>query len=78
MVGSVLPGHVRSGWNARRNRKTGIAMLVVMGLLMLSGLLLYYGSEDAHDAVVLGHWVAGFMAVAAFPIHLIIGYQLNR
>jgi len=78
VMGSVLPGHVRSGWNARRNRATGVTLIAVMVALMASGLLLYYGNEEARDTVVWWHWVIGFVSVAAFPLHLLVGRWLRR
>ncbi len=76
--GAVLPGHIRSAWNARRNRASGVAMALVMAALMLSGLLLYYGDEEWHDSVLWAHWIVGFIAFAAFPLHLILGRLINR
>jgi len=75
VLGSVLPGHVRGAWYARRNRATGVLMLAVMVALMATGLLLYYGSEEARDTTVLVHWAVGLAAVAAFPLHLVVGRQ---
>lgn len=72
-IGAILPGHLRVAWIARRNRVSGIAILLVMALLMLSGLMLYYGSEELRDASVLTHWIVGGAAVAAFPLHLVLG-----
>lgn len=76
--GAVLPGHIRSAWNVKRNRGSGSAMIVVMAALMLSGLLLYYGDEEWRDRVVWAHWIAGFIAFAAFPVHLALGRLANR
>ena len=75
--GAVLPGHIRSSWKAGRNRSTGIAMITVMAGLMLSGLLLYYGDEEWHDGVLWAHWIGGFIAFAAFPLHLVLGHRAN-
>ena len=75
--GAVLPGHIRGAWNVRRNRGSGIFMTLVMGALMLSGLLLYYGEEEWHDAVLWAHWLAGFAAFAIFPLHLVLGHRAN-
>jgi hypothetical protein len=75
--GAVLPGHIRSSWNAGRNRASGIAMIAVMASLMLSGLLLYYGDEEWHDAVLWAHWIGGFLVLAAFPLHLVLGHRAN-
>jgi len=76
--GAVLPGHVRAAWNARRNRSSGVAMVVVLAALMASGLLLYYGGEEWREGVVWSHWVAGFLVLAAFPLHLVLGRRGNR
>lgn len=78
VLGSVLPGHVRGAWHARGNRATGVAMLAVMTVLMLSGLLLYYGAEEARDTTVRVHWLIGLGAFAAFPLHLIVGRRQYR
>jgi MFS family permease len=75
--GAVLPGHIRSSWKARRNRASGIVMIAVMAGLMLSGLLLYYGDEEWHNAVLWTHWIGGFVAFAAFPLHLVLGHRAN-
>lgn len=71
--GAVLPGHIRSAWRVRVNRLSGAAMVLVMAALMLSGLLLYYGEEEWHDSVLWAHWIVGFIAFAAFPLHLVMG-----
>lgn len=75
--GAVLPGHIRSAWNVRRNRGSGVAMIVVMTALMLSGLLLYYGAEEWHDGALWAHWIVGGAAFAAFPLHLVLGHRAN-
>lgn len=76
-VGAVIPGHIRSAWNARRNRGSGILMIAVMAMLMLSGLLLYYGDEAWHETALWLHWIVGFSAFAALPAHLILGQRAN-
>ena len=70
--GAVLPGHVRAAWNGRRHRISGSLMLAVMALLMLSGLLLYYGDEEGRDLTLWLHWGAGFAAVAVFALHVAV------
>ena len=75
--GAVLPGHIRGAWNVRRNRGSGLAMIAVMAALMLSGLLLYYGEEEWHEAVLWSHWIAGFVSLLAFPVHLVMGRLAN-
>ncbi|MEY5100592.1 MAG: hypothetical protein RJA36_3311 [Pseudomonadota bacterium] len=76
--GAVLPGHVRAAWNARRNRASGVAMIGVLAALMGSGLLLYYGGEEWREGVVWTHWVVGFLVLAVFPLHLLLGSRGAR
>ncbi len=78
VFGAVLPGHLRAAWIARRNRASGVLMIAVMSALMLSGLLLYYGSEEIRDNVVLTHLVVGFAAFAVFLLHLLLGRRHTR
>jgi hypothetical protein len=46
-VGSMLAIHVPSGWRLRQNVSSGIFMLALMGLLTLTGWLLYYVSGES-------------------------------
>ncbi len=76
--GAILPGHLRAAWIAKRNRVSGVMMIAVMSVLMLSGLLLYYGNEEMRDGVVLTHLVVGFAAFAVFLLHLLLGRRHPR
>ncbi len=78
VFGAVLPGHLRAAWIAKRNRASGVLMIAVMSALMLSGLLLYYGSEEIRDNVVLTHLMVGFLAFAVFLLHLLLGRRPQR
>ena len=60
-------------------------MLFVLSALMISGLLLYYGSEEMRDGVQWTHWIVGFASIAVFLLHLVIGkraqfknYDVNK
>lgn len=71
--GAVMPVHIRAAWNARRNLSSGILMLAVMAILALTGLGLYYGSEEQHELFLWGHWLLGGAAFMAMPLHLALG-----
>lgn len=46
LLGTLLPVHVRHSWHARRNRANGAFFLTTVGMLTLTGYLLYYlGNE---------------------------------
>ena len=62
LLGTLLQGHVRQAWNARRSRVTGGGMLAGVALLVASGYGLYYlGGEETRAAVSLLHWVVGLV-----------------
>jgi hypothetical protein len=73
--GAVMPAHIRVAWNARRNRTTGITLSALLSALMLTGLLLYYGSEDWRDTVIWSHWVMGALGLWLFPLHFVWGQR---
>src|SRR5450755_4600709 len=59
VIGSLLPRHVRSGWIRRRNIVTGVTVTATMTILAVSGLALYYGSEDLHQPAKWLHVIVG-------------------
>jgi hypothetical protein len=63
LLGTLLPGHVRRGWRARRNRANGVFFLTAMAFLTLSGYLLYYlGDESWRQAASRFHLWLGLAA----------------
>jgi hypothetical protein len=73
--GAVMPAHIRVAWRARRNRTTGIMLSTLLIALVISGLLLYYGSEDIRQAIVWSHWVMGGLGMMLFPLHFVWGQR---
>ena len=74
-MGAVMPAHIRLAWNAQRNRTTGVLLCSLLGVLMASGLWLYYGSEDLRDAAVWSHWIFGGAGLLLFPLHVLWGQR---
>lgn len=74
-TGAVMPAHIRLAWNAQRNRTTGVLLCSLLGVLMASGLWLYYGSEDLRDAAVWSHWIFGGVGLMLFPLHVVWGQR---
>ena len=71
LLGTLLQGHVRQAWNARRSRVTGGGMLAGVALLVASGYGLYYlGGEETRAAVSLLHWVVGLVLPAWLVWHV--------
>jgi len=73
VVGSLLPVHLRLAWRTRRNRTSGLGSLTIVGGLALTGLLLYYGSEEGRDVARWSHIVAGLAVLTALPLHVWLG-----
>jgi cation transport ATPase len=77
VFGALMPVHIVQNWQRRVNRYTGLAVLVVVGLLVLSGYGLYYIAEDKPRAVAsVLHWVIGLAASGALALHVLIGKRL--
>ena len=69
--GSVLPGHVRRAWVARRNRISGTFFFSLLALLIATGYGLYYLGEDSVRASVSAvHWLVGLGMPALMGWHI--------
>lgn len=72
LIGGLLPAHVTLGWTLRRNRSSGVGLLVVCALLTLTGYLLYYlGGERAREASSYIHLALGIALPFVFAVHLV-------
>jgi cation transport ATPase len=71
ILGTLLPGHVRFAWHARRNRPNGIALIVFLAFLALSGYGLYYfGSERLRSWTSWSHLVVGLALPGMLILHI--------
>lgn len=73
VIGGLLPLHIRLAWHTRRNLWSGVVTLSMMGMLGLSGLLLYYGNEESRDIVRWLHISIGVLAIIGVPLHVWVG-----
>lgn len=71
VFGTISMGHIRLGWILRKNKATGIGNIATLSLLILTGLGLYYGSEEIRDLAVTLHWVFGLVFLAVLALHLV-------
>ncbi len=71
LLGTLLVGHVRRAWHARKNRKNGAFFLTAVSLLTLSGYVLYYtGNEAVRNAVSNFHLWLGVAAPVLLFWHI--------
>lgn len=69
--GAMIPVHITGGWNAKRNRKSGIILIATLLLLGATALGLYYlGNEVLRTAASAIHWVVGLIALPLLLTHL--------
>lgn len=72
LTGIILEGHVPAAWSKRRNRYTGLGLLAAMGLMALTGVGLYYLSDDRMRGwTSVAHWTVGLAALAVLVPHAI-------
>jgi len=73
-AGMLLPVHVRLGWNAVRNRVSGLTLVIVGAFLTLSGLALYYASAEGFRGWSSTlHWVVGIVLPLTLIVHVVRG-----
>jgi hypothetical protein len=75
LLGFLWGTHIVKRWRLRRHRKTGGVLFVVMGVLVLTGYLLYYVSGDqTRDVTAYVHWILGL----AMPLSLLAHWLIRR
>ena len=75
MIGAMLVSvHIRLGWNSGRNRLSGLVLVAISLVLLLTGLALYYSTGERMRAIVrLSHWVIGLTIPVAVIVHIVRG-----
>jgi hypothetical protein len=79
LIGTLLTGHVKSAWRARRNRGTGVLLLSIFGILTISGYMLYYaGGEKLRVWTSWTHLAVGLALPILLLIHVLLGKKTRR
>lgn len=74
ILGTLLPGHVRLAWHARRNRPNGIALVAFLLFLVVTGYGLYYfGNERLRSWTSWSHLAVGLVLPAKLILHIWVG-----
>lgn len=77
VVGGLLPLHVRLAWRVRRNLWSGVVTMATMSALAVTGLLLYYGTEEFRDWTRWTHIGVGLAGSLLIPMHVWLGRRRN-
>ena len=79
LCGWVWAVHVRPWWRNGHRRSSGVLLSAAIGLLIASGYLLYYASDDAlRHAVAVVHWVVGLALGAITIVHVARGRRYRN
>jgi len=73
LVGAALPQHISVAWKAKRNRGGGGLSTFLLGLLLGSVMVLYYGNASFHDEARWVHIALGIFLLILFPWHILRG-----
>lgn len=74
VVGSLLPGHIARAWRLRVNRRSGLLMLSLVVLLVVTGYGLYYvGDEETRPWISVVHWLVGIVSGVGLVLHVRLG-----
>ena len=78
IIGALWVIHIRAGLARRKNHYSGIAMVVLMALLLLSGIGLYYAGDEllGRLSVVL-HLATGLLLPLSLGVHIVMARRLN-
>lgn len=75
-LGSVMPFHIKAGYKSKRKWLSGFSQLTFLGVLLISGALLYYGPEEIRDGVIATHWIVGLLFFSIFLLHAFIRLKI--
>jgi hypothetical protein len=79
MLGVLIPIHIQRAWRGRLNRFTGIAMMTLNVVLVVTAFGLYYaGSDTLRGWISDIHIAAGLVFPAIITVHILIGRHRKR
>ena len=79
LLGALIPLHIQGNWARGRNRWTGIVMLALDAVLIVTAYGLYYsGSDSLRGWASDLHIAAGFALPAWVGVHVWLGRRARR
>ena len=79
VLGSLVRGHLRTGWRMRLNRPSGATVTAANAWLVVSGWGLYYiGAESWRPAISSSHWIVGLVLPVVLAVHVQLGRRSRR
>jgi cation transport ATPase len=79
LLGALIPLHLQRAWRGRRNRATGLAMVIFNAILIATAFGLYYlGSEMLRAWASALHIGVGLVLPIMALVHLLVGRRTMR
>jgi hypothetical protein len=79
LLGALVPLHVQRAWRGRKNRVTGVTMVTLNVVLVVTAFGLYYaGSDVVRPWVSDAHIAIGMILPVLFTIHVSLGRRSSR
>jgi len=73
MFGVLWGTHITKRWKAKRHRRTGGLLFLIVAALSVTGYLLYYVGDDAvRELIAKSHWIIGLALPLPFLLHWLI------
>jgi hypothetical protein len=77
--GAMIPTHMRATWRGRVNRGSGLSMVSLVVILVVTGYGLYYAAdENIRPWISAAHWAIGLAAAAAILLHRALGQRATE
>ena len=71
-LGSVLPFHLKAGYQSKRKWFSGFTQLGFLLILLITGGMLYYGPAEFRELTIQLHWLTGLVFFAIFIFHSLV------
>ena len=79
LLGALFPLHMQRAWRAHKNRMTGIAMVTLNTILVVTSFGLYYlGSEMLRPWISDAHIAVGLTLPILLLIHIVLGRRGSK
>ncbi len=79
LLGTLIPRHIKKGWQANLNRGSGSFMIATNVFLICSGYALYYaGGEWLRRAASISHILIGILFPVFLVWHIVTGRRERK
>ncbi|MDZ4815270.1 MAG: hypothetical protein SGI71_03280 [Verrucomicrobiota bacterium] len=74
ILGTLIPIHIKRAWTIRKNVPTGLLVILLNIVLILTGLGLYYFANEAlRNFTSQSHLISGLLYLPLLAVHIYLG-----